>query len=79
MSDEYKPISCDLHSQYELWIMRGQSIKLAWLDNQGLTRIGCVKPIDVRAETGNEYLIFSGATDTLQQIRLDHILRAFEC
>ena len=32
MSDEYKPISCDLHSQYELWIIRAQELKLAWQD-----------------------------------------------
>ena len=76
MTDKYKPISCDLHSQYELWIMRGEEIKLAWLDDNGVTRIERVKPVDVRAEMGNEYLYFEGVSSLSQRIRLDHILRA---
>lgn len=76
MTDKYKPISCDLHSQYELWIMRGEEIKLAWLDDDGVTHIERVKPVDVRAEMGNEYLYFEDASSLSQRIRLDHILRA---
>jgi len=75
MSDEYKPISCDLHSQYELWIMRAQDIKLAWHDDQGITRIERVKPVDVRAEAGVEYLYFEDSTAFSRRVRLDHILR----
>ena len=76
MSDEYKPISCDLHSQYELWIMRGQDIKLAWHDDNGITRIERVTPIDVRAETGVEYLFFQDNSLSHKRIRLDRIFQA---
>ena len=76
MTDKYKPISCDLHSQYELWIMRGQEIKLVWQDGFGITRIERVMPIDVRAETGNEYLYFEDRSSVQQRIRLDYIRRA---
>ena len=76
MTDKYKPISCDLHSQYELWIMRREEIKLAWLDDNGVTHIERVKPVDVRAEMGNEYLYYEGASSLPQRIRLDHILKA---
>jgi len=76
MSDEYKPIRCDLHSQYELWIIRGQEIKLTWDDDMGFTRIERVKPIDVRAEIGNEYLYFEDHSSISKRIRLDYIHRA---
>ena len=76
MTDKYKPISCDLHSQYELWIMRGVSIKLVWLDDNGVTHIERVKPVDVKAEAGNEYLYFEGASSFSRRVRLDHILKA---
>lgn len=76
MSDEYKPISCDLHSQYELWIIRGQDIKLAWHDDNGITRIERVTPLDVKAETGVEYLFFQDKLMLQHRIRLDRIFRA---
>jgi len=76
MSDEYKPISCDMHSQYELWIMRGQDIKLVWRDDRGITCIERVKPADVRADSGVEYLYFESASSPSHRVRLDHILRA---
>ena len=76
MSDEYKPISCDLHSQYELWIMRGQYIKLVWRNAQGVSHIGRVKPLDVRAESGYEFMYFRDASGARRRIRLDHIERA---
>jgi Rho-binding antiterminator len=76
MTDEYKPISCDLHSQYELWIMRGQDIKLAWQDETGITHIERVKPVDVRAESGYEFLYFKDSRQSHGRVRLDYILRA---
>jgi Rho-binding antiterminator len=80
MTDKYKPISCDLHSQYELWIMRGEEIKLAWLDDDGVTHIERVKPVDVRAEMGNEYLYSSPglcsitSQDSVEICSLAHIV-----
>jgi len=76
MSDEYKPISCDLHSQYELWIIRAQELKLAWQDDQGISRIERIKPVDVRAEAGIEYLYFEDTAESPQRVRLDHIFKA---
>jgi Rho-binding antiterminator len=75
MSDEYKPVSCDLHSQFELWIMRGAQIKLAWHDNN-VTRIERVTPVDVRAAEGAEYLYFHDANSRSRRIRLDHVVEA---
>lgn len=76
MSDEYKPISCDLHSQYELWIMRGEQIKLAWHTDDNITRIERVTPIDIRAEAGIEYLYFHDSGEKTRRIRLDYIIEA---
>ena len=75
MSDEYKPISCDQHSQYELWIMRRQQIKLAWHEDD-ITRIARVMPVDVRADNGVEYLYFETGDASGDRVRLDHIVEA---
>ena len=75
MSDEYKPISCDQHSQYELWTMRRQQIKLAWQDGD-ITRIARVMPLDIRADAGIEYLYFSASDSDEDRVRLDRIIEA---
>lgn len=76
MSDEYKPISCELHTQYELWIMREQEIRLVWQDVDDLSHVEKVKPLDVLAETGNEYLYFEDTLSRVKRIRLDYIYSA---
>ena len=76
MSDEYKPISCALYSQFELWIMHGEQIKLAWHTEDGVTRIERVVPKDVRAEAGVEYLYFHDMNSKSARVRLDRIVEA---
>lgn len=76
MSDEYKPISCALYSQFELWIMHGEKIRLAWHTEDSITRIERVVPKDVRAETGVEYLYFRDTHNKSARIRLDRIVEA---
>ena len=56
--------------------MRGEELKLVWQDEQGVTRIERVKPVDVRADCGVEYLFFQDMENMPQRVRLDHILRA---
>ena len=79
MSDEYKPISCALYSQFELWIMHGDQIRLAWHAEDNVTRMERVAPIDVRAESGVEYLYFHDANTKPGRVRLDYIVEASAC
>ena len=76
MSDEYKPISCALYSQFELWIMHGDQIRLAWHAEDNVTRMERVVPRDVRAEKGVEYLYFHDMNTNSSRVRLDRILEA---
>jgi len=77
MAGDYQPISCELYSKFELWIMRQQSLRIAWRDADGGDHIGTVIPTDMQTQSGSEFLCF---TDTVQdkpdRVRLDRIIRA---
>lgn len=77
MTEEYTPISCELHTKFELWIMHREKLRLAWQDVDGRGHIGIVSPTDMRAQSGSEFLYFTElAEDKSHRIRLDHIIRA---
>lgn len=77
MTEEYTPISCELHSKFELWTMHCQRLRIAWHDINGGSHIGVVMPKDVKTESGSEYLCFTDITDDkAHRIRLDYIIRA---
>lgn len=77
MTEEYTPISCELYSQFELWIMHQNKLRLAWRDVSGEGHIGIVRPVDMRAKSGTEFLYFTElAEETSYRVRLDHIIRA---
>ncbi len=83
MSDQYQaqyePVSCEVHSNYELWIMHHATINLTWLDEQGAQQSSAVIMNDVRAHDGAEYLLFTldGQSDA-REVRLDRIISATE-
>ena len=68
----YLPVSCELHSQYELAIMQGLALKLVWQDGQQ-THISTVTPLDLQTRQGQEFLIARDQQGQLLQIRLDYI------
>ncbi|TNF98856.1 MAG: transcriptional antiterminator, Rof [Gammaproteobacteria bacterium] len=74
---DYKPISCELHSSLELWIMHRERLRLAWRTaGSDEFTIGVVMPIDVTTEDGAEYLYFvRSEDDSPMKIRLDYIVR----
>ena len=70
--NQYRPISCELYSEFELAIMHGQKVKLVWQE-QDKTSIATVTPLDLQTREHQEFLI---AEDHLRQplrIRLDYI------
>lgn len=70
----YQPISCDLHSQYELAIMHKNKLSLSWLeDGEVVTGTG-ITPVDVQTKNKAEYLIAKTAEQQDLCLRLDHIV-----
>jgi len=69
---QYQPIECGQHSEYELAIMRGQSLELVWKTSDGNILKSIVKPVDIFTRQGEEFLLIM--TDQKKvEIRLDQI------
>lgn len=69
----YKPISCDLHSQYELAIMHKSQLCLTWIENnEPVTKSG-LTPVDVQTKNKAEFLIAKTPGQDELVIRLDKI------
>jgi Rho-binding antiterminator len=73
-NDTYKPVSCDLHSQYELAIMHKNKLYLSWLTNGETITESNISPLDVQTKNHAEYLIAVTAANKNIYIRLDHII-----
>ena len=75
MADDkgYIPVSCDIHSQFELFIMHNSSIQLDWQDENDKTFSEIVKPRDVQTKSGEEFLLVLNKRNETIKIRLDRI------
>jgi transcriptional antiterminator Rof (Rho-off) len=73
MTDQYKPISCERHSEYELAIMQKVMLHLAWKDEFGQQHIGNVMPLDLKTRAQKEFLIGQSNDGEVHYIRLDKI------
>ena len=71
----YQPISCDLHSQYELAIMHKNTLCLTWRkDGEVVTEKNLI-PVDVQTKNKAEYLVLKRTEQNkLLFIRLDYII-----
>lgn len=72
--NSYQSIACGLHSQYELAIMHKQKITLRWQDATDHTYNETLHPLDLIAESGEEFLIARSDDGMQHKIRLDRIL-----
>ena len=68
MSD-YQRISCEIHSVYELAIMRNQSMQVN-IDGRTQT----IQPKDIITKISAEYLIFRDENNVQQELRADKII-----
>ena len=75
MADDeaYIPVSCDIHSQFELLIMHNSSIQLDWQDENDKIFSEIVKPKDVQTKSGEEFLLVLNKHNETLKIRLDRI------
>ena len=71
----YQPISCELHSEYELAIMHKNTLCLTWRkDGEVVTETNII-PVDVQTKNKAEYLVVKRTEqDNLFSIRLDYII-----
>lgn len=75
-NDSYTPISCDLHSQYELAIMHRTQLRVVWRDPNGQDHVCNLLPLDIKTERGAEFLIGQDHTGQPITLRLDRIVTA---
>ena len=69
----YQAVSCELHSQYELYIMRAHPVIVSYRDQHGRTQSLQAKAIDLVTQQGAEWLRLK--TDAGEcDIRLDQII-----
>ena len=76
MNDHYKPVSCEIHSEYELAIMRGQKLRIQWQTNTDERITEILKPQDIITHQEAEYLVAHDINGTDKKIRLDNIIEA---
>ncbi len=68
----YQPVSCDMHSQYELYVMHAPTLSLRYRDKNGNEQCTQAKAIDLLTRRGEEWLVIK-TDDGEHSIRLDHI------
>lgn len=66
--DTYKPVSCSLHDELELAIMRKTQIEIVYIDNDEEITIEAT-PIDIYSREGAEFIVF----DDGLELRLDKV------
>ena len=74
MNKTYQPVSCALHSEYELAIIKKNYLELVYLDNKQNQHTIRVLPVDIETSQGAEFLITRSDAGKILRIRLDHIL-----
>lgn len=72
MTSDYQPISCDLHSEYELLAMHGARVEV---ELEGEPQPLRVQVRDVVARAGAEYLVVETADGARREWRLDRLRR----
>jgi len=77
MTEKYRPVSCELYSKLEMWIMHHERLRLAWHDEDGEDHIGIIAPGDLQTESGSEFLVFTDLAESRpHKVRLDRIIKA---
>ena len=72
----YQPIPCALYSEYELVIIRHQSLRVSWHDGRGVARVETLSPRNLRTRSRQEFMIARKLTGERHVLRLDRIRSA---
>ena len=73
-NEDYRPISCDLHSEYELLAMHRTPVTVQYLDEAGAEQHFQGIITDLFTRDGAEYMKLE-AGDEVREVRLDRIER----
>jgi Rho-binding antiterminator len=74
-TEPYIPITCDLHSEYELAIMHRRSMLLTWQDENSEVHTAALLAVDMRTRDKQEFLIARDNKNVTHEIRLDKIIK----
>jgi len=74
--ENYKPISCGLHENFQLAVMRRAPLELSWRTDEESVRHATLLPRDVFTRQGAEFLEVEGQDGERLRIRLDRIIEA---
>ena len=69
---DYRPIACDLHSEYELAIVQRRKLRLTWIEDN-VTYNQAVLPTDLQTINHEEFLACRLESGEQHRIRLDRI------
>jgi transcriptional antiterminator Rof (Rho-off) len=75
--NEYQPIACALHEQYQYAVIKKHRLDLLWVDVMGERFRAVVMPKDVFTRSKEEYLRAEINADETIEIRLDRIQAAY--
>jgi Rho-binding antiterminator len=77
MTEPYRPIPCERHSEYELAILRRTRLDMRWRDASGVEHRARVLPLDTESTASKEeFLLVQRENGSRERIRLDRIIRA---
>ncbi len=75
-NSNYTPISCAQHDVYESAIVQGKKLRLSVSLQNKSDYVQVVRPIDLKTQDAQEFLIAITETGEKVSVRLDHI---FNC
>jgi Rho-binding antiterminator len=73
---EYTPIDCSTYAGYELAILKGQALKVNWIDRNRRHHIETLKPYDLRTRRHSEFMLARNQHGIRRVLRLDRIRSA---
>jgi transcriptional antiterminator Rof (Rho-off) len=73
MAEPYVSIACAAHDRLELAVMRGQHLRIRWQDPDDTLNERVLRPLDLKTQSGEEFLIAEIAGGSRVSLRLDRI------
>lgn len=71
---DYRPIACDLYSEYEVMAMHRLRVRLRAVMDDGSEQVLLGRVVDIRTRDGAEFLALETAAGEVLSLRLDRLL-----
>jgi len=76
MTDDYKPVDCAQHSEYEAAILQHRRLRIGWREAGGQSCIDTITPLDLVTRDHAEFLVATRSDGGRLELRLDRIKRS---